>query len=378
MVKLTVSGSRHYVNVCSHPSVGRPIDPMDREVPDEHLELRGIDNLRVPLLTGAPRTYVLPNGEGEAICVDVVFNPVVLKIALVTDDPDAREPGAPAPHSQAVMLGKMVRMRVVEMALKNAEEELAYPLGRNCTLPKGASYKGGVNGTKHPVAIPGLRQLSEQLVVEQRMKEMKKTAGPWRSKREAVGLDSRDAPKIQEIEPTGGSDSRAPAVKKGFLTGSGTKGSLYPNGSDEGTPPEGAGDPLGWMPKGLRSRVSVVDTANSSPDQQKAAMQQYADTGRHLPPAAASGGSAGRGTAAAPTVGCGVQKGFLNGEKAPGKLYPGGSSEGRSKGGGGNNREELAALRGMLPNEDELKRMSEETDPAQFMKELEMLGSQVT
>ena len=48
-------------------------------------------------------------------------------------------------------------------------------------------------------------------------------------------------------------------MKKGFLNSAKAQGALYPDGSTEGTPPDGAGDPLGWMPKGLRSKVQVVD-----------------------------------------------------------------------------------------------------------------------
>jgi len=79
-----------------------------------------------------------------------------------------------------------------------------------------------------------------------------------------------------------------------------------------------------------------------------------------------------------------VQKGFLNGDKASGKLYPGGSSEGRGPagtagtagvGGGGATKEEYAALREMLPSEDELERIAKETDPQQFMDDLKALGS---
>ena len=46
VVKLTTQGSRHYINICGHPSVGSPIDPMDREVSEERLRLCGIDNTK--------------------------------------------------------------------------------------------------------------------------------------------------------------------------------------------------------------------------------------------------------------------------------------------------------------------------------------------
>ena len=37
---------------------------------------------------------------------------------------------------------------LVELALKNAEEDIGYRLGRNFTLPRGVSYRGGVGGGK--------------------------------------------------------------------------------------------------------------------------------------------------------------------------------------------------------------------------------------
>lgn len=82
--------------------------------------------------------------------------------------------------------------------------------------------------------MPALRQLSEALAAEEKRKELKQTAGPWRSKRSEAGLGSgRAAPKIEEVESPTGGEARAVTVKKGFLTGEGTKGSLYPNGSTE-------------------------------------------------------------------------------------------------------------------------------------------------
>eukprot|EP00966_Prymnesium_polylepis_P125833 2909802-Prymnesium_polylepis.1 len=107
VVKIIAHGQRHYINMCHHPSVGRPINPQDQEMPDEHLELRGIDNLRVPLLTGAARTHVLPNGEGEAICFDVVFCHKVIEIALVVPPEPGEEPkDGPPPSQHAIHLGK--------------------------------------------------------------------------------------------------------------------------------------------------------------------------------------------------------------------------------------------------------------------------------
>ena len=110
VVKIVANGigTRHYINMCSHRSVGKPINAQDQEMPDEHLKLRGIDNLRVPLLTSAARTHVLPGGEGEALCFDVVFCPTVIEIALVVPPEDgADQTGGPPPSQHAIQLGKV-------------------------------------------------------------------------------------------------------------------------------------------------------------------------------------------------------------------------------------------------------------------------------
>lgn len=109
VIKTTTNGQRHYINVCSHSSVGLPINAADREVSEEHLQLRGIDNLRVPLLTGPARTHVLPDGDGEAICVDVVFCEPVLKIALVVAPENGAKTDSPPPSQHAIQLGKVSR-----------------------------------------------------------------------------------------------------------------------------------------------------------------------------------------------------------------------------------------------------------------------------
>eukprot|EP00971_Amphidinium_carterae_P036633 719948-Amphidinium_carterae.1 len=54
------------------------------------------------------------------------------------------------------------------------------------------------------------------------------------------------------------------AVKKGFLNRN--EKPLYPEGSKEGVLPENAGDPMGWMPKGLRQKSKIVDC--NSPEYQ--------------------------------------------------------------------------------------------------------------
>ena len=55
-----------------------------------------------------------------------------------------------------------------------------------------------------------------------------------------------------------------------------------------------SGDPLGYIPKGLRSKVNIVDTKTTSQADQLKAMQDYADGkgGSTKQPTPAGGGSA--------------------------------------------------------------------------------------
>ena len=340
VIKLAAAdGTRHYVNVGSHPIIERPLDPGDREVDDAHLRTRGLENLRVPLLTGLARTVVLPGGEGEeAVCIDVVFNPAVLAIALAGTEEEVEEGEGAKPRLKRAVgkdgdidpdLAKFVRIRVVELALKNAEEDLNYKIGRNYTLPRGVTYRGGVGGGKQPVPMPQLRQLAAAVEAERKHKQMAAAPGPWRSKRDAAGL--ANTARIEELPADGGGK---PLLKKGFLNSD--KRSIYPEGSEEGMlyNAKNSGDPLGYIPKGLRSRVNVVDTATTDEKTQKKMMEDYAD-GKRVP----------------------KPNGSREGAKLPDKPT------------------EMDALKELIPDRSEMERIARETDPNEFMNDLAAFGS---
>ncbi|MAA58585.1 MAG: hypothetical protein CMK79_00395, partial [Pseudomonadales bacterium] len=192
-----------------HSCIERPIDGRDQEVDDARLRTQGLENLRVPLLTGLARTVTLGEGEEEAVCIDVVFSPSVLAVAL------HGETGHEGPQMQAPELTKFVRMRLVELALKNAEDDLGYRLGRDYTLPRGVPYRGGVGGGKQPVPMPNLRKMMAAVEHAQRRKQESVAPGPWRSKRSAAGLANNA--KIEEIADVSDGKAEAPLIKKGFL-----------------------------------------------------------------------------------------------------------------------------------------------------------------
>lgn len=381
VVKLSApDGTRHYANLCSHSAIQRPLDGRDKEVDDGILRTRGIDNLRVPLLISPVRTVALAGGEEEAVCFDVIFSTAVLAVALPGGTAEEANSAAAA-NGIDPALSKMVRIRLVELALSHAEQDLGYKLGRNFTLPKAATYKGGVSGGRQPVPCNALRNLIAAQEAAQQQQQEHASAGPWRSRREAAGQTTR--PKIQELasfedEPT----NNEPLLKKGFLAKQSAKGRhLYPDGSEEGLlygDIKTAGDPLGYLPKGLRSRVNVVDTGSVTEQQQQKMMEDYASgrkvTPPGMPPAppgtthpGGASGSTGAGAKGSASKGAGdLSKGFLN--SSAGALYPDGSTEGGGK-------SEMDALRELIPTKTEMESLAESTDTDTFLKELSAMGS---
>ena len=190
--KLSAHGTKYYVNICAHPAIDRPMDAQDRPVSDDHLDSMGVDNLRVPLLTGPARVI----GEDESVAMDVVFHPAVLRVSL-PPEPQADD-GPKQKRLQA--LGQHVRQRLVELALKNVEEDLSVKLNRDYTLPRNLKYKGGIGPEKRPMPLAVLRQMVAGKAAEAARKELAAAPGPWRSNRNKVGLKKREAPRIVELE----------------------------------------------------------------------------------------------------------------------------------------------------------------------------------
>ena len=64
-----------------HELVKRPLNAQMKEVDDEHLDSRGISNLRVPLDVGKPRPVPDKSGATATVC-DVIFHPSLIERAL--------------------------------------------------------------------------------------------------------------------------------------------------------------------------------------------------------------------------------------------------------------------------------------------------------
>ena len=361
--------TRHYINLCSHSAIDRPIDGRDKEVDDSVLRTRGIDNLRVPLLTSAVRTVALAGGDEEAVCFDVVFNPAVLAVALPGGDKQNANSAAAA-NGIDPALSKFVRVRLIELALTNAERELGYKLGRDYTLPKSATYKGGIGGGNKPVPCGELRQFIARKEAAAQQSQQHEAPGPWSSKRAAAGKTTRG--KIEELDSfEDGDKASAPLLKKGFFSSAAKKGKeLYPEGSSEGMlygDVKTAGDPLGYLPKGLRNRVHVVDPSTTTEEQQQKMMEDYA-TGKKKPAAGGVNGGAAPASATAgkaADAGAGnLAKGFLNGKQ----LYPDRSSE-------GDQPSEHDALKELMGSKSDWDELANSTDPDTFLSELGQMGA---
>ena len=71
-----------------------------------------------------------------------------------------------------------------------------------------------------------------------------------------------EAPPATPPKPSAGISEVAQPLKRGFLDAKG--GVLYPEGTTaEGVLPEGAGDPLGHIPKSIRDRSKIIDLSKT-------------------------------------------------------------------------------------------------------------------
>jgi len=221
---------RWYVNMCKHKMVQMPIAYSGKPVSREHILSHGIGNMQVPFDVGSFRK-LKARAEGakqSTYCIDVVFNPFI--IALFMDDDFCNATSQFRPY-------------VINLALKRIEDSVGVKLkAQQVKLVKALRYKDGEDGDS---AVP--REFTE-LQGEQDSLDDEVPAKPQ-------APETPPEPLIEDLTP----GPRRPAIKKGFLNK--PTAELYgPNGSGEGVLPENAGDPMGWMPKGLRKTCKIVDT----------------------------------------------------------------------------------------------------------------------
>ena len=271
-----------FINCVSHMAVEEPMY-MQNVVDDDYLDTKGFESLRIPLLVGKPRAWEDESGV-QSTCVDVMFNPCVT-------DRCWKAEGAPGLDAE------YYRLALGNLARKFVEQDAGLTLSKTrWTVFKRAKYKGGDSDTNEPLRF----ELPEECWMDEQPPGPPPTAG-------GAPPPGSGGPLVEPVEEAAEATTAKKAAKKkkeadvgaginkkkmnaGFFDKKKDNAVLYPDGSNEGYDPEnpgqlrdGTGDPMGWMPKKLRSMVQVADTSTMPEEQQKKMMENYVDTGKRMP-----------------------------------------------------------------------------------------------
>ena len=295
------SKEKIFLNICHSEAIKRPLAANGTELKDDAPPSMA---RQIPLVVGKPREAKDMSGR-DCRVLDVVFNEWVIKNCL---------------HNN------MFKVQVVELAFQWCKEDHNLQLQRDWKCPKSV-YKGG-SGPRGNVPVPfpvdipadqreaaktsssspsrggerGDRNKEPSIVEATAAPVMDNPADLLRSMRSQDRFEEQSPsfhggvekaaarkPLVQEIdtddpEPATGANSKSKrkqkkgkkksAVKKGFLAGSKHK-ALYPTGSNEGDP------------KGIFSKMNVVDTRTMSQEQIAEAVQQHAAPRKAQPKATA-------------------------------------------------------------------------------------------
>lgn len=275
-----------FLNCCSHSIVDRPLANGTMEpVDDAYLDAWCLANVQVPLHTCSKRTTVDHAGEAS-IAVDVLFNPALIARATATGSKNA----------------SAFQEYMCSLAIKHVEKDMGVRLDKKGKVIR-AAYKGGRGDGSLPVPVPELIAMEQEQIARAMKgrqprahaeagngKKLVQEFNSWDEVERAAAARKAGAHELpagngqasrtaaEGSAAPGGSDgkgrSSGTVMKPGFLNSG--AGKLYPTGSTEGTPAKNAGDPLGWMPEKLRSRVCTVDTAAMSEEEQHRLMRVHA------------------------------------------------------------------------------------------------------
>ncbi|CAE7569616.1 unnamed protein product, partial [Symbiodinium natans] len=243
---------RSFLNMTTHKLVEMPRAYSGQKVTKDWILTHGIANMQVPFDMGSFRKVKGERAEGArhtTWCIDVVFNPLIVQLFIDDAFCNAMESFRPF---------------VIGLTLKRIEESLNVKLvASSIKLIKEFRYKDGEEGGN---SVPReFRELPDEhdCFDEELPPEEPRTEEPT-------------AVLIEDITP---GYSKPPALKKGFLNSG--KADLYgPEGSKEGVLPENAGDPLGYIPKGLRKQCKIVDTGSPEYQAQQREKEAAEETNR--------------------------------------------------------------------------------------------------
>lgn len=228
---LGTPAGRWYLNMCRHKLVEMPVAYSGKVVSREFILGHGVSSMKIPFDMGSFRK-LKERAEGAkqtAYCVDVVFNPFIIQMFM--DD-----------EFNTTM--SEYRPFIINLALQRIEASIGVKLStQKVKLVKKFFYKDGEGPNAD---IP--RDFTEL------PDEMDDSVEEMAPQRKAPPPAEPEEVLIQDVTP----GNKKPAMKKGFLNKASK--ALYPEGSKEGVLPENAGDPMGYLPKGLRKNCKIVDT----------------------------------------------------------------------------------------------------------------------
>ena len=260
--KWTEAGGKVFVNVCSHPRIDPVCGANLVPASEEHLDLWGLGNMRVPVLVGPVRDMKDREGR-DATAVDVLFHPAVVHRAL---------------NGGKTVTKEHYRDYLIQIATKNINEDHGVVLApaRTELLPT-ARYKGpnGEN-SENTHAFPVFASDAER-EMDQAATAPRGSGAPGKPIIEEVGTPS------DRNRNTSASSSegirKGPVIKKGFFGASKTA-EIYQDGSSEGIPKPGEQyDPLGHIPESVRTKCHVIDTGAVNGAELDRVTSQYAKTG---------------------------------------------------------------------------------------------------
>lgn len=213
-----------------------PVAHSGKVISREFILSHGIGSMKIPFDLGSFRK-LKERAEGAkhtAYCVDVIFNPFIIQMFM--DDA----------FNETM---KEYRPFIINLVLGRIESSIGVKLASDkVKLVKKFFYKDG-EGTNCDIPRE-FTDLPQEIEAEEEMQPRRPSPAP----------EATEEPLIQDVTP----GKKKPAMKKGFLNKASAE--LYPEGSKEGVLPENAGDPMGWMPKGLRKTCKIVDC--NSPEYQ--------------------------------------------------------------------------------------------------------------
>lgn len=234
--------TRVFVNVGGNDRVGAPLFPNHDAIHDPaYLDERGVDNLAIPIAVGELEDAEVASTT-KCFVVDVVVHTwltqrchkghhlhdhFVERLTNLARDWVIQETG----------------VRLLPSSIRVLEELRVEPKHRK---------KESQDATSRHAAM--MEELARALQAKPAAAEATRLPEALNLAKSTKETISGGRAKVVEM-PCSSSEG----IKRGFLLGEKATALYGPEGTKEGVLPEGAGDPLGYLPKGLRDKCKIVD-----------------------------------------------------------------------------------------------------------------------